>query len=872
MRTVADDPVQALVIRLRHNSAGRMVEQQDPRLPVPNLVNVFGLSDQPLRVDSVDSGWRLALPGPAGEILQRWDARQFHWRMNYDPQVRLVAAEESTHADSERFTYADGLADHSHNLRGKLTALTDPSGALRLDSYDLTGLPLRETRDILGDIFISRRTFSPLGALLTQTDAGGHQQQMHYSVTGQLHQVSLQLKDETRPKQILQAASYNAAGQIVEQLTANGIITTWTYDPADNRLMSQKSGMTGEKPRLYLTYQYDPMGNVLRIEDHTLTTVYFANQQVESHRDFAYDSLYRLIRASGFEGQAPHLQPGLPELISPIDTGRRYNYVEHFEYDKGNNLIELRHVREGNCHTRRMCIDPFSNRGLPCKTAEPEPIFDEHFDPHGNLTNLHPNGQQLGWNIHDQLEKAILLRHRNGLPDDEETYRYSQGERVYKSRVSHTFKTSHCHDVHYLPGLEIHTRNDGQILHVISLPLALGNVRCLHWHSGQPEEIEQNQLRFHGDDHLGSCTIELDGHGALLSLEFYYPYGGTAWRATRKIVEADYKTIRYGAREMDASGLYFFGARYYAPWLWRWISADPQGDIDGLNLYAMVGNNPMRYIDRHGTEREESAARQQITEYSNLLEQVNGELKKLNYQLYNLTRTRDIYKTAGKKLAFSVVTFFAAIKAGAIGASIGGAAGSVTGPAAPIVAPVTAAIGGVLAAEATARVMEKIGEETTLGYSIMPDPAALSVKSLKSKAASTSFSLMQIADSFNPNTSQGLIKTGIEATARTVGKHLGVPYLKQALNIARQMAHLTEALNDSWGQGDLNQVNVKLDELTVFLDSEEAKALTNASMVEDAAEFSALEQEMKVARSALKQSRNLLGRVSAHLDQKHRAA
>ncbi|MFD2884660.1 hypothetical protein ACFS4T_27565 [Pseudomonas lini] len=58
-----------------------------------------------------------------------------------------------------------------------------------------------------------------------------------------------------------------------------------------------------------------------------------------------------------------------------------------------------------------------------------------------------------------------------------------------------------------------------------------------------------------------------------------------------------------------------------------------------------------------------------------------------------------------------------------------------------------------------------------------------------------------------------------------MGKHLKVSYLKQGLAIARQSAQLTEALNDSWGQGDLDQISAKLDELTTFLDSEESKAL-----------------------------------------------
>ncbi|WP_305887165.1 RHS repeat-associated core domain-containing protein, partial [Pseudomonas sp. Irchel 3E19] len=61
--------------------------------------------------------------------------------------------------------------------------------------------------------------------------------------------------------------------------------------------------------------------------------------------------------------------------------------------------------------------------------------------------------------------------------------------------------------------------------------------------------------------------------------------------------------IRYSGKEMDVSGLYYYGARYYAPWLQRWISPDPAGDVDGLNLYGFVGNNPIIHVDQTGNSK-----------------------------------------------------------------------------------------------------------------------------------------------------------------------------------------------------------------------------------------------------------------------------
>jgi RHS repeat-associated protein len=45
-------------------------------------------------------------------------------------------------------------------------------------------------------------------------------------------------------------------------------------------------------------------------------------------------------------------------------------------------------------------------------------------------------------------------------------------------------------------------------------------------------------------------------------------------------------TKNVGADVQSASGLSYYGARYLAPWLTRWISPDSAGAVDGLNLYV----------------------------------------------------------------------------------------------------------------------------------------------------------------------------------------------------------------------------------------------------------------------------------------------
>ncbi|WP_434608947.1 RHS repeat-associated core domain-containing protein [Pseudomonas sp. R1-7] len=601
LRSQASAPAVALITRRQFDGAGRLAEQWDARLfghaPRPNQSMIYDLMGEPLHIDSVDAGWRLILPGLAREPLLHWDARGNRWHSHYDNRLRPVALDENSHVNVDTFVYGGATEDAGHNLRGQLLEQIDPSGTLHFDSYGLSGLPLRQAR-VFDDssVHATEQTFDALGAPISQTDAGGHRQHLRLDVAGQLKAVDLQLKLDTAPQPIMLAAQYNAAGQIERQDAANGVISRLTYGLVDGRLSTLQAGEPGADLRQDLTYHYDPVGNVVRIDDGAVATVHFANQRVDGHRDFSYDSLYRLIGASGFEGDMPHLQPGLPTPIIPIDPNRRFNYSQQYEYDNGNNLTRLRHIREGHNYTQDMRIDLNSNRGVRWTEGDPEPDFDMLFDAHGNQQFLQRGTPALAWDARDQLSSVTVIERDNDLRNDDETYLYSQGERVGKTHTA----AGKVQQTRYLPGIEIRTSNDGELLHVLTLGLAHGSVRCLHWEAGQPGGIEADQLRYSLDDHLGSSTLELDRHGALISLEYYYPFGGSAWQAARSTIEVDHKTRRYSGMEMDTSGLYYYGARYYAPWLLRWLSADPAGDVDGLNLYGFVGNNPMTLTDYQG--------------------------------------------------------------------------------------------------------------------------------------------------------------------------------------------------------------------------------------------------------------------------------
>ncbi|MCW1244657.1 toxin [Pseudomonas sp. SAICEU22] len=630
LRDARSEETQTLVTAQAYDVAGRIVDQWDPRFhgtQTVNLHSLYSLSGTPLRTESIDAGLRCELPGLAGQRLRSWDARGNAQQTEYDSQLRptLIRERGQAWATVGRLRYGNRSNENAlHNRCSRLVEHYDTAGLVIVDDYSLTGLPLHQGQRFLDtlelpdwpedetgrerllepDRYDSRWRYDALGDAVELTNAKGHRQHIELDVAGQPKRVRLQWAGSPVAELISDQFSYSAEGQRQACTTGNGITTTFDYDPVNGRLTELKA-MKGSDVHQHLGYRYDPVGNVTSITDHTHAVRYHANQRSEGIRTFAYDSLYRLESATGLEIPGASMQPGLPGLVPPSDLSLRTPYTQRYEYDRGGNLEKLVHASAapGQAHTLHLTMDSSSNRCLQWHKGAP-PIGDDlDFDAGGNQLTLPSSGQHLTWNWRNQLQKVTQVLRRDA-EDDAEHYTYNaQGIRMRKLRTTQAASVTHVRDVRYLPGLEIRTLDDSEELHACTLQGPASNVHALHWAKGRPTEIEQGQVRYSLEDHLGSLAMELDQDARLISHEGYYPFGGTAWWAADSQVQASYKTVRYSGKERDSAGLYYYGFRYYAPWMMRWINPDPAGPVDGLNLYAMVGNNPLSYVDLTGLDR-----------------------------------------------------------------------------------------------------------------------------------------------------------------------------------------------------------------------------------------------------------------------------
>lgn len=607
----------------QHDVAGRLVAQQDPRLMADasapaNLVSIYSLSGKVLSTVSVDAGWRVGLLGEAEQAVFGWDGRGSQRSTQYDDLVRPIAVFElAGDADflcTERLDYGgNDPAFSARNQCGQLIRHDDAAGTKLFEQFGLAGEVLKQTRRFLrtlespdwpapvserdtllepGAGFTARARFNPLAEAIEQTDARGNRQMLSHTVDGLLREVSLQLAKDVTPKVLVSAIQYNAHGQTVRETAGNGVITLLEYAAEDSRL-SRLQAKRGNDALQDLRYAYDPVGNVLSIEDAALPVRYFANQRVEPVNRYVYDSLYQLVKATGWEAGGSNQGPTFSRFDDPASCA---NYSQSYRYDRGGNLLELTHDGPQS-HGHRLVAAAQSNRCLPViNGVEPsEEDFRNSFDANGNLLNLQP-GRVLRWDLRNQLREV------RPAANDRERYAYgADGMRVRKVRSTQTNARTLNSEVRRLPGLELRTHSGtGEALQVITVQTGRSSVRVLHWESEPPKDISNDQYRYSLNDHLGSCALELDSSGDIISQERYHPFGTTAWFAGRGEVEASYKTVRYSGQERDATGLYYYGFRYYVPWLQRWLNADPAGDVSGLNLYEFCGNNTISRIDPDG--------------------------------------------------------------------------------------------------------------------------------------------------------------------------------------------------------------------------------------------------------------------------------
>ena len=126
----------------------------------------------------------------------------------------------------------------------------------------------------------------------------------------------------------------------------------------------------------------------------------------------------------------------------------------------------------------------------------------------------------------------------------------------------------------------------------------------------------------------------IDAAGTKVAEYVYDPFGRLL-SSTGELAEIN--PFRFSSEyHDDETGLVYYNYRYYSPELGRWISRDPIEEEGGVNLYAMVGNNPITHFDQFGLFSFVSAPSWELTNaIQEVMESTHAKIKKSFMCWYN---------------------------------------------------------------------------------------------------------------------------------------------------------------------------------------------------------------------------------------------
>ncbi|MBI1746582.1 MAG: hypothetical protein HYR55_08340, partial [Acidobacteria bacterium] len=533
---------------------------------------------------------------------------------------------------------------------GNAIRITDGEGRVKAFTYDLMNR-LTSAADPLGNI--TRYTYDAVGNVINITDARGNIASFDYDVANRLTGI-------TNPLGQAISYSYDANGNLKQSADAEGQVVTNQYD-ALNRVSREIL------PDETIAYEYDPVGNLAGAgndvvgslfiydgADHLIQVTVFGGDMPEMTIRYAYDAtgnrvrlvdpqggitsydydaLNRLTRLTNrlnqttrftYDARSQRTQVAYPNGISTTygyNNGQRltslltrssgsvllnyqYTYdrvnniltktdlagLNTFAYDGADRLISAMHPQTFNPR-ESFTYDTVGNRltshlstGATFNEAN-RLVQDDRFvytyDANGNLLVKEESGTGFvtifTYNALNQLKRIDF-------PDGGfAEYSYDGMRRRVKTNINGTL-TKYVYDgVDIL--LELDERSAAKSVWTFGLNI------------DEPISVERDgqALYYHADD-LGSIRMLTDVSGRVVQTYDYDSFG--------RIVNAlgpINQPFLYTAREWDAvAGLYYYRARYYSPEMGRFLSEDPVGSI---NLYAYIGNSPIRWVDPFGLDR-----------------------------------------------------------------------------------------------------------------------------------------------------------------------------------------------------------------------------------------------------------------------------
>ena len=633
-----------------------------------------------IRRATMDGGERWMLTDVLTKPIRAWNARRYAFLHEYDalrrPHRSFVEGGDAREREREVFPqpivyestiYGDstetGLSPEQlkqFNLRTRVVRHLDTAGILTTDLYDFKGNSLQSKRQFACDYkatadwshdpslenvtFTTTTAYDALNRVVASTSPDGSIYRPTYNEANLLDRVDVNLRGSEQDGELLWTPfvvniDYNARGERVAIRYANRTDTLYEYDDETFRVLRLRTTRgapgNGLATKLFnhsgvlqdLRYTYDPVGNITRIVDAALQTVFHANQRVEATCEYTYDPLYRLIEAGGREniGQVAF------QLSAPNHNDRDYpfvgasslrdlqavrNFTERYDYDAVGNIERMVHRAgpSGNW-TRNYFYDEASPletgwttnrlRRTELKSNAGAAAEPYRYDVHGNIIQM-SHLPVMAWDFRDQLSVTSPQVTHADAPEMTYYVYDATGQRARK--VTERADGGRKIERLYMGGFEVYRAFGGgdaivaerQTLHVMDDQQRIALVETQTVKDRRSIAAPTPLPRYQLANQLGSVSLELDDSGTLITYEEYSPYGCGTFQAG-SAAEVSLKRYRYTGKERDKeNGFTYHGARYYAPWLGRWTAVDPAHASDGSAPYVYVQGRPIIANDPNG--------------------------------------------------------------------------------------------------------------------------------------------------------------------------------------------------------------------------------------------------------------------------------
>ena len=497
-------------------------------------------------VNSPDTGLTQWTFNANGESIGSTDARNRIGNFAHDALGRVVAQSYATDGVNLEYGWA---YDSAQNGLGQLAKSTDPTGQTTY-GYDANGL-VSEVRRV-GAMQHSLNMAYTNGQLTKLTYPSG----LVIDYVWELGKISA---INVNGKTLLSDIKWTGDGQAIAWRFANG---QQVFKPQNT--VGRNAGVT------YATsaavHGYDAVGNLTAVQTAGSAGAEFNSQ-------FAYDGRDRLIQAN-INGQS-----------------------STYQYDATGNRVQ------NSLATQTTVSNYADNSHRLASTTQNGKTESYQYDAMGNLvgdgiwTHQYDSAGRLVRSEAETSQLNTALTSGNTASSmTVVTYAYNgEGLRVSKSVAVTNQPTKTTHYLYDLaPNLVGEYDQDGNILQETI------------WLNGQPVAMMQggdwtnlDNLHYIWTDALG--TPREISHANTQKLVWRWanidPFGQNKAQA----VSGFEYNLRFPGQVYDKeTGLHYNHFRDYNPKTGRYIQSDPIGLNGGINTYAYVGNNPLRFVDPLG--------------------------------------------------------------------------------------------------------------------------------------------------------------------------------------------------------------------------------------------------------------------------------